>query len=162
MDYKRVTTPEEIKIISDLAYLLFPLDYGEYVRKQHIKHFLDRYQSEAAIADQLMTGYDYFILKNGEKVTGYIGFEVEGKVLKLSKLYLNLDARGQGMGQQAMNWLKEYAIKEQCKRLELLVLLENKDAIRFYERLGYKIVDVFEEHFTTGYSETNYRMAQDL
>ncbi|NOQ72767.1 MAG: GNAT family N-acetyltransferase [Crocinitomix sp.] len=162
MDYTRVTTSEEIKIISDLAYLLFPLDYGGYVRKKHIQYFLDKYQSETAIAEQLKNGYDYFIIQDGEKVSGYIGFEVDGKSLKLSKLYLNLDVRGQGIGEQVMHWLKSYAIEKQCNRLELLVLLENKNAIRFYERLGYKSVGVFEEYFTTGYSETNYRMAQDL
>jgi ribosomal protein S18 acetylase RimI-like enzyme len=162
MDYKRVSTAEEIKIISELAYLLFPLDYGGYVRKNHIQYFLDKYQSEVAIAEQIKKDYEYYILSDNEKTCGYFGFEIVNKRLKLSKLYFAVDARNQGYGKDAMNWLKNYATQKGCSQLELSVLLENKKAIRFYERLGYKTVAIYEEHFKTGYSETNYRMEKNI
>ncbi len=162
MNFVKVSTPNEIKVVSELAYLLFPLDYGAYIRKSHIIYFLDKYQSESAIAKQIERGFEYYIIQNNEEVMGYIGFEIKHESLKLSKLYLNLNARGKGVGAEAMHWLKEYAIQKKCANIELLVLEENKNAIRFYERLGYKKVGVFEEHFKTGYSEVNNRMIQKL
>ncbi|MDG1915910.1 MAG: GNAT family N-acetyltransferase [Crocinitomix sp.] len=162
MDYKRVLTAEEIKTISELAYLLFPLDYGAYVRKNHINYFLEKYQSEEAIAEQIENGYEYFLLSEKGEVSGYFGFEIMGERLKLSKLYFLVNVRNRGLGHQAMTWLKEYAIEKGCKQLELSVLLENKKAIRFYERLGYRTAGIYEVQFKTGYSETNYRMEQSI
>lgn len=162
MDYTQVSTKEEIKIISDLAYLLFPLDYGGYVSENHIQYFLDRYQSEFAIADQIENKHEYFLIQERDVVAGYFGFEIDGKVLKLSKLYLVIVARNKGLGRDAMHWLKKYAIEKGCNQLELLVLIENEKAIRFYEKLGYVIAETFEEHFNKGYSETNYRMTQKI
>ncbi len=162
MNFVKVLTPNEVKVISELAYLLFPIDYAAYVRKSHIKYFLDKYQSESAITEQIESGYEYFIIKNDAATIGYIGFEIKNETLKLSKLYLNSNARGKGLGAQVMQWLKENAIQKHCANIELLVLQENKKAIRFYERLGYRKVDVFEEYFKTGYSEINNKMVQNL
>lgn len=162
MNFDKASTPNDIKVISELAYLLFPIDYATYVRKSHIKYFLDKYQSVSAITEQIESGYEYFIIKVDAIAIGYIGFEIKNETLKLSKLYLNLNVRGKGIGAQVMQWLKKNAIEKHCTSMELLVLQENKKAIRFYERLGYKKIDVIEEYFKTGYSEVNNKMVQNL
>jgi GNAT superfamily N-acetyltransferase len=54
----------------------------------------------------------------------------------LEDLFVLPDHRGQGVGRALLAHLAQVAIERGCGRLEWAVLNWNKEAIRFYERLG--------------------------
>ena len=54
----------------------------------------------------------------------------------LEDLYVREAARGKGVGKALLARLAALAVERECGRLEWAVLDWNKDAIRFYERLG--------------------------
>ena len=54
----------------------------------------------------------------------------------LEDLYVREAARGKGVGKSLLTRLAAIAVERECGRLEWAVLDWNKDAIRFYERLG--------------------------
>ena len=162
LSFKNVTTDAEIQLVSKLAYELFPLDYGDYVRKEHIDYFLDEYQSESAIKNQINEGFEYFLFLHDGEVMGYVGIEIADYKIELSKIYVCQDKRGLGMGEQAMNWLEIYAKDTGARTFELLVLEKNVKAIKFYKRLGFEVGEKFEHTFFTGYTEVNLRMVKEL
>jgi GNAT superfamily N-acetyltransferase len=56
--------------------------------------------------------------------------------LYLEDLFVLPDGRGKGVGRKLLERLAQVAVERDCGRLEWAVLDWNKDAIRFYERLG--------------------------
>ena len=56
--------------------------------------------------------------------------------LYLEDLFVVPEARGKGVGRGLLERLAHIAVERDCGRLEWAVLDWNKDAIRFYERLG--------------------------
>jgi GNAT superfamily N-acetyltransferase len=56
--------------------------------------------------------------------------------LYLEDLFVLPTHRGQGVGRALLSHLARLAVERGCGRLEWAVLNWNKDAIRFYERLG--------------------------
>src|SRR5438552_10160558 len=58
-------------------------------------------------------------------------------VAKLDDVSVKPDRRGQGIGTALLQQLKEQLKKEAVTRIDVGVHLENPDARRFYERLGF-------------------------
>lgn len=162
LEFKTVSTQEEIQQVSDLAYLLFPADYGTYVRAEHIQYFLDENQSPQAVRDQIANNSVYFLIYMDEKQVGYIGVDIKNEILELSKLYLQHSYRNMGIGAEVLEWLEKYAKKRQIKTIELLVLVNNSRAIQFYKKNGFSQQEEWVKHFFTGYSETNYWMRKNI
>lgn len=150
-----VSSLPDIERISNMAYRIFPADYGAYVRPEHIQHFLDKYQSIKAIQQQIKEGHLYFFVYHQNEVAGYVGIEPKKDEIELGKLYLELNKRGLGIGGYIMAWLDRYAQNERIKAIHLYVLENNTGAVRFYKAHGYERIDTFERHFYTGYSEVN-------
>lgn len=161
--YKEVKTPEEIKKVSELAYLLFPIDYGPYVRAEHIQLFLDRYQTVEAIQEQIEGDYTYYLVYNAaNELLGYVGLNHLEACMELSKLYILVEKRGGGIGKEIMEWIDTKTLEKGYANLELDVVVENEGAVRFYKRLGFAVKEMFERQFDTGYSERNYRLIKQL
>lgn len=55
----------------------------------------------------------------------------------LNDLFVNENYRRQGVGKMLMDWAKMHAIQTNAKGLVLETQLENKEAQRLYESLGY-------------------------
>lgn len=60
----------------------------------------------------------------------------KGKSLYLEDLYVIPEHRGSGLGKMVMNYLANFAVKENCGRFEWQVLDWNEPAIEFYKGLG--------------------------
>jgi GNAT superfamily N-acetyltransferase len=58
-------------------------------------------------------------------------------VIKLDDVSVNADRRGSGVGTALLEQLKEQLRKESVTRIDVGVHLENPEARRFYERLGF-------------------------
>ena len=58
-------------------------------------------------------------------------------VAKLDDVSVKADRRGQGVGTELLEQLKEQLRKEMVTRIDVAVHFENAEARRFYERLGF-------------------------
>jgi GNAT superfamily N-acetyltransferase len=58
-------------------------------------------------------------------------------VAKLDDVSVKVDRRGQGVGTELLEQLKEQLRKEMVTRIDVAVHFENAEAHRFYERLGF-------------------------
>ncbi len=66
-------------------------------------------------------------------------------VVKLDDVSVKPDRRGKGVGTALLEQLKEQLRKEAVKRIDVAVHMENPEARRFYERLGF--ITLNEERF---------------
>jgi len=93
--------------------------------------------------------YDFFVLKNGKAIVGF--FVVSGK--RLCLMAIEPGHRRKGIGSFAMNF-----IKRKYKNLFLMVKSRNKDAIKFYEKHGWKKIRLVRNYYKHGWKHA-VRMA---
>ncbi len=91
-------------------------------------------------------GRAWFIEADGG-VVGYIvltyGFALEsgGRDALIDEFYIDDAHRGQGIGRQAVNFLRQHCRDEGIASLYLEVENHNQDAFAFYERVGFTADD---------------------
>ncbi|MGK0364565.1 MAG: ribosomal protein S18 acetylase RimI-like enzyme [Saprospiraceae bacterium] len=65
------------------------------------------------------------------------------KALKLSKIYLDSTTHGNGIGKKLIRWINEEAVRTNCETVWLEAMDTQEQAIRFYEKCGFKISSKF-------------------
>lgn len=87
-----------------------------------------------------------------------------GKVMKLHRLYLDDSIQGKGVGKAIMRWTETYAQKTNHDGVWLEVMDTQEQALRFYERCGYRITGDFRLDFKLMHPQLRgmYRMYKAL
>jgi len=131
--------PEDVPIILDLIRGL-----GEYERLSHeivatedgLRKWLfgERPVAEVVLAyvDTVVVGFALFF-HNFSTFLGRPG-------LYLEDLFVKPEWRGRGIGQRLLTHLAAIAVERGCGRMEWTVLDWNEAALRFYERMGARVM----------------------
>jgi ribosomal-protein-alanine N-acetyltransferase len=80
-------------------------------------------------------------------VVGY-GIAIENNYLHIVNLAVKKEWRRRGIGSMLLSYLIDYAYK----RALLEVRISNEEAIAFYEKLGFKKIDITERYYSNGES----------
>lgn len=128
--------------LAKLAHTIWHEYYLPLLGQEQVSYMLKTFQStEKIIADIAENKVEYFIIEADEKEIGYAGIEWQEDSLFISKLYLLKEVRGKGYAYQLIQTFIQKA-KERSKRtMTLTVNKDNKDSIRFYEKVGFKRID---------------------
>ena len=162
----RKATLEDIPLINEMAWIVFPHTYKELLSPGQIEFMMDWMYSPANLKKQMTEdGHTYFIAYEGDEPAGYLSIQPEGEhTYHLQKIYVLPSFQGKKLGKQLFNHAIE-AIKglhpEPCE-MRLNVNRYNTKAVDFYFRMGMK--KVFEGDFDIGhgYLMTDYIMALDI
>ena len=102
---------------------------------------MDFYRSQ--LAEQL----DYvFVIEDGGVIQGYATLFVDmrddcihiaRKRCYVDHFAVKQEFRGQGIGSKLMQFIREYALENDCTAIELGVWYENYDAVNFYGKNGF-------------------------
>ena len=85
--------------------------------------------------------YNYM---DNDKVLGYLEIRLVDGVLDIMNLFVNEECRRQGIATALMNEMFE---KEDYSRIMLEVNENNNEAIRLYNRLGFKEINLRERYY---------------
>ena len=162
----RKATLEDIPLINEMAWIVFPHTYKELLSPGQIEFMMDWMYSPANLKKQMTEdGHTYFIAYEENEPAGYLSIQPEGEhTYHLQKIYVLPSFQGKKLGKQLFNHAIE-AIKglhpEPCE-MRLNVNRYNTKAVDFYFRMGMK--KVFEGDFDIGhgYLMTDYIMALDI
>jgi ribosomal protein S18 acetylase RimI-like enzyme len=119
-------------ILEDLKTICMD-DYGEEV----IKILCMFYTPDCII--RYAKNEEIFVALSGSKVTGTISLS-EGRI---RNLFIKPEFRGKGIGKKLMSFVENSA-KE--KNIERVFLSSNISVAGFYEKLGYKSIDIVDEN----------------
>ena len=162
----RKATLEDIPLINELAWIVFPHTYNELLTPGQIEYMMDWMYSPANLQKQMTEdGHIYFIAYKDEEPAGYLSIQPEGEhTYHLQKIYVLPSFQGKKLGKQLFNQAIK-AIKElhpEPCQMRLNVNRYNTKAVDFYFRMGMK--KVFEGDFDIGhgYLMTDYIMALDI
>ena len=163
MTFKEVEDIFDFQRIDKLARMIFFGVYSDYINPEHIDYFLRTYQNAKAIQNQIsQQSYRYFLIQLNDSTIGYIGLQSEAPTLFLSKFYLINEYRKKGFGLKAIKFIDKLAQKGSYNKIELIVNNNNKAAIAFYKKYGFKIIDEIENSFANGYTMQDLLLRKKL
>jgi ribosomal protein S18 acetylase RimI-like enzyme len=125
--------------------------YASFIPESDLKSYFDIHYTEEAFLsmfDDLLTRG--FIAETDDRIAGYarLVFNQDENRLYVPSLYFLPDFQGQGMGRRLLEAAEEYAAEKGLDELWIGVMVENKQALVFYRKVGFQFVR--EEPFTMG------------
>ena len=162
----RKATLEDIALINELAWIVFPHTYKELLSPGQIEFMMDWMYSPTNLRKQISEdGHVYYLAFQGNTPAGYLSIQPEAEhIFHLQKIYVLPSFQGMKLGKllfkQAIDGIKELH-PEPCQ-MRLNVNRYNTKAVEFYQRMGMK--KIFEGDFDIGhgYLMTDYIMALDI
>jgi diamine N-acetyltransferase len=156
-----IATKQQLNIVRDLAYKIWPNTYGQILAKEQLDYMLDQFYSIQSLETQLLKNNQVFLLAHENDVYyGFAAYELNYNDLpktKIHKIYVLPDTQGKGIGKNLMNKIQNIAIQNNNTTLNLNVNRFNS-AKDFYEKNGFTITETIDIEIGRGYLMQDYVM----
>jgi len=162
MHIKPVSDEDQIETIERLAVEIWSQHFIPIIGKAQVDYMLEKFQSKAAISEQIENGYLYFLFSDRNQNIGYMAVLPQAERLFLSKLYIVSSERGKGYGRKAIAFLEKLATENGARRISLTVNRHNSDTIKAYESLGFQNVGTVVQDIGGGFVMDDYQMEQQV
>lgn len=153
-------TKNQLLIIKDLAYAIWPSTYGDILSKAQLNYMLDNFYSVDNLCNQMNAGQIFELFFENNKVGGFVAYEFncnEKSWLKIHKIYLLPENQGKGFGKFMIDEILRIAKTNNQKGIYLNVNKYNS-AKFFYEKLGFTNVKEEVIDIGNGYVMDDYVM----
>jgi len=137
----RAASVYDIETLRQLARKIWTEAYADLLSPEQITYMLHLMYSYKTIENEMHNGVMWEFIQEGETHVGFISTTIEGTALKLNKLYIIPSWQGKGLGQQALDHVKQTARNKGLKSLYLTVNKGNCNAIKAYEKAGMCRID---------------------
>ena len=146
-------TKNQLPIVKDLAYAIWPSTYGEILSVEQLNYMLDNFYSIDNLEHQMDKGQIFELLFEDKNVVGFVAYEFnckETSLLKIHKIYLSPEMQGKGFGKFMIDEVIKIAKNNHQKGVFLNVNKYNK-AQFFYKKLGFtitkeEVIDIGNEY----------------
>ena len=156
-----ITTSQFLQL-ETLANTIWREYYIPMVGKPQIDYMLEKFQSAVAIKNQVEADFEYFIITFKKTPVSYIAIKKEENALFLSKIYVLSDYRGKKIAKTAMAFIEEKAKSYNLKTIRLTVNVNNTNAIKAYERLGFVNIRPLVADIGNGFVMDDYEMVRTI
>jgi ribosomal protein S18 acetylase RimI-like enzyme len=160
---KRVATPEDIDAVAALAHEIWNQHFTPIIGQEQVDYMLGKFQSVPAITRQILRdGYEYSLIVVEDENAGYFALvaDEDGGSTQLSKLYLKRSCRCCGLGRGVLALIEQECVARDIRELWLTVNKDNTDAIAFYQRVGFVIVEPIVTDIGNGFVMDDHRMVK--
>ena len=154
---------EDIPLIRDLTFRVWPQTYASILSQEQIDYMLEMMYSEKSLTRQMTEEACRFIIvyDNGRPV-GFASFsETESGIWKLHKIYVLPNQQGRGTGKYMLNHIIQEIKNQNAFALQLQVNRYN-NAKDFYEKLGFTVIKTADFDIGNGYFMNDYVMEKKL
>lgn len=107
---------------------------------EQVEYMIEKFQSFEAITGQLMQGYRYFLIEDGDEILGYFGVQNQGERLFLSKFYILKQTRGRGLFSMGLQRMIDICKEDGLESIYLTVNRNNIHAYEVYLAKGFKVI----------------------
>lgn len=156
------STDQDLKDIAALAKEIWEEHYTPIIGPEQVAYMLDKFQDFEAMQGQIAGGMAYRAIYREKDLLGYIGYEKRESALFISKYYVLASERGKGIGRLVLDYLKQEASKQDCRKLSLTVNKYNHNTIAAYEKWGFFKTDAVVADIGAGYVMDDYVMELSL
>jgi diamine N-acetyltransferase len=154
-----VATQEQLPIIRDLAFRIWPITYGHILSKDQFDYMMELMYNIDSLQQQLATK-PFLLVENEGEFIGFASYETNWEhtsKTKIHKLYVLPNIQGKGLGKTLINHIREIAQKAENTALILTVNRFNS-AKEFYLKQGFHIVEEKQFQIGNGYIMDDYVM----
>ncbi|WP_245949264.1 GNAT family N-acetyltransferase [Lutibacter citreus] len=158
---------EDSELIAEIGKKSFLESHGNSASTEDINSFISKTYNKENISKEFKnTKIKYHIIHFNDKVAGFSKIELstsnkdinELNVTKLDRLYLLKEFYGQRLGSSLFDFNIQLSKKQNQKGIWLAVWVENKRAINFYTKLGFKIAGKYNFKISETRSNPNHIM----
>lgn len=138
-EFTLVKSKKDIAETARLAHEIWNEHYTKIIGQAQVDYMMENFQSASAIAAQIASGYEYYLIHHDGEAAGYLAVvpDPAKSSSQFSKLYVLKDRRGGGIGKESMDFVEEFCRKSDIMTLWLTVNKYNSEAVAWYERLGF-------------------------
>ena len=137
-----VATKEQLAIVKNLAYKIWPNAYETILSKAQLDYMLEMIYSIDSLEKQFDNGHIFLLIEDDQNFIGFASYELNcnnSNKTKLQKLYVLPEIQGKGIGKQVIDYIKEKVVLSNNLALFLNVNKFNK-AKDFYQKYGFQII----------------------
>ncbi|CAM3607014.1 hypothetical protein FSS13T_21580 [Flavobacterium saliperosum S13] len=155
---------DQLYIVRDLAYTIWPDAYGEILSEAQLDYMLENFYAIPALEMQMENHHVFLLAEENGVFYGFASYEVNcnatGKT-KLHKIYVLPETQGKGLGKLLLAEVEKAALQAGNRILFLNVNRYNI-AQEFYKRLGFDIVHEEDIEIGNGYLMEDFVMEKPL
>jgi len=156
-------TAADVDAVSALARTVWQATYPALISQAQIDAMLaDRYAPQR-IREQLHDPrHAWRVARQDDALTGFAHALLENSACKLDKLYVHPAQQHRGLGAALLREIEAWARVQQTRRLWLQVNRGNTQAIRAYEKYGFRIVESRVFDIGSGFVMDDHVMEKSL
>ena len=155
----------DLPVIRDLAYSIWPNAYGDILSPGQLNYMLDKIYSLHSLQNQLLNLlHNFIIVLDNDIPVGFASFsltEDKPSVYHLHKIYVLPNQQGNGTGKMLLEHVINSIKEKDATALTLNVNRYNK-ARYFYEKQGFTIAEEVNIDIGQGYYMNDYVMELKL
>ena len=159
----RNATVNDIDLIRELTFKVWPQTYSSSISKEQIDYMLEMMYSKKSLADQIAEGSKFIIVQDNNKPVGFASYkQVESAIYKLDKIYILKTQQGKGTGKFVIEYILQQIKKTGATSLQLQVNRHNKNAKSFYKKNGFSVIQEADFEIGNGYFMNDYVMEKKI
>lgn len=149
----------DISLLQRLAHTIWHSHYPGIITVEQIEFMLNKMYSAVQIAKEIDEGYNWVLVFDEQQPVGFLSFNYENSKVKLNKLYILVTFHKKGIGQLALEYVKNEAKRLGANKLYLTVNKQNTKAIQAYNRAGFSIEQEVVTEIGNGYVMDDHIMS---
>jgi len=167
----RRATPEDCKLIYELAVPSWKVAYSEILSDEQMEYMLEMMYSRESLTRQMHEGHIFFIALCDDVPCGFISFHLRVEtrcdtslLYIIEKLYVLPQVHGKGTGRFLVEKAGEHIRNLHPGKNFLFELNVNRNncAVDFYKRLGFHIDREVDEYIGNGFYKNDYIMQKKI
>jgi len=159
----RNATINDIELIRELTFKVWPQTYSSIISKEQIDYMLEMMYSNKSLALQMAEGSQFIIVQDTKKPVGFASYKpVAINIYKLDKIYILQTQQGKGIGKFVIDYILQQIKDRGAESLQLQVNRNNINAKLFYEKIGFRIIQEADFEIGNGYFMNDYVMQKKI
>ena len=135
-----VNNMELIYTLSTMAEEIWHEYFTPIIGTEQVEYMLEKFLSADALVEQINSGYEYFLFSYDYTFAGFAAIKEENGELFLSKLYVDKEFRGKGIGSHMFQKFIEICKLRELNKIWLTCNRNNTSSLEVYKHLGFKVV----------------------
>lgn len=153
-----IVSDDDIYALEALAKEIWNQHFVPIIGQAQVDYMLEKFQSFNALKQQISGEMNYKMLRISGENAAYCGFKKDGDRVFLSKLYVKLEYRGNGLSRVMLNEIERFAKENRLKAVYLTVNKHNDDTIAIYKHIGFEVIDSAVTDIDGGFVMDDYIM----
>ena len=103
----------QLSIVRDLAYQIWPIAYKEILSEQQLDYMLDLIYNIESLTKQMENNHIFLLVEDSNSFIGFASFELNydsSNKTKIQKLYVLPQIQGKGIGKKLIDFIEKEAV----------------------------------------------------